>query len=335
MAVGAGLAALALAVAGGGYYFFHVHGDSPDFAIKTINQAIEKHDLQEFHRAVNVDSVIDSGYDGFVEGLTALDRVTTPEALDAIKNFTQMLRGPMTASLKAAIDSYVATGELNAAQNVGMVEMLERVGLNGVEMRRVEDIQLNDANRNEAFADAVIFQPEIGEELTLQFLLARGENNQWQVVRVLNFQDYVARIIQVRRAQLDEYLSKAGEINVRHDSVIRDAEKRYGIILSAGSLGNDKTRAELKKIIDDIFLKDWEDRKQELFGLHVPKDAETLNNLYLRICDTWIDAAKDYSKWMDDKSATTIKSAEGKIHQAQTLSTEAAAIAKRMTTVQP
>lgn len=63
----------------------------------------------------------------------------------------------------------------------------------------------------------------------------------------------------------------------------------------------------------------------------VPKDAVTLHNLYMKICDTSIAAATDYAKWMDDKNAATIKSAEDKIHQVQTLMGEAAALAKRMT----
>ena len=65
--------------------------------------------------------------------------------------------------------------------------------------------------------------------------------------------------------------------------------------------------------------------------MKVPKDAETLQNLYMRICDLSIAAAKDYAKWMDDNNAATIKSAEEKIHQVQTLMAEAASLAKRMT----
>ena len=329
--IGAGLAVLALLVAGGGYYYFHVHTDTPNFTIKEVREAINRHNLKDFHHAVNVDSLLDSGYDGFVEGMTSPDRVTTLEAQEVIRDFTKMLRGPMIASLKAAIDSYVATGEINPTQNAGVLEMLERVGLNGVEVRTVNNFQLNDANRNEAFADVIIFQPELGSEFPLQIALARGTDNQWQVVRVLNFKDYVAQILQVRRAQLDDYLTKSGEINARHESVIRDFGQLYADTLAKGSLGQDNTRNQLKNLINDVFLKDWEARKQELFGLHVPKEAETLHNLYLRICDTWIDAAHDYAKWMDDKNVDTIKSAEDKIHQAQTLTTDAANLAKNMT----
>ena len=326
----AGLVA-ALVLSGGGYYYFHVHNNTPEYAIKQISRAIDKHDVKEFHRAVDVDGVLNSGYDGFIEGLTSSDNMTTPETREAIKNFTQMLRAPMIASLKTAIDSYVETGNLSDEKNIGIVEMLERTGLNQIEIRGVKNVQVKDADRDEAFADVIISQPELGGEFPLQIVLRRDEDNRWQVKRVENFRDYVAKIAQARRAQLEEYLSKAGEINERHAAIIRDAEQKYGMILSTGGLGNNSTREELKNLIEDVYQKDWELRKQELFGLHVPKDAETLHNLYMRICDLWIAAAKDYAKWMDDKNASTIKSAEEKIHQAQTLITEAGAIARRMT----
>ena len=138
---------------------------------------------------------------------------------------------------------------------------------------------------------------------------------------------------QARRIQLDEYLAQAAEINTRHETKIREAEEKYGMILALGSLAQDKTRADLKALLDDGFKKDWELRKQELFSLHVPKDAEPLHNLYMRICDLWIDAAQDYSSWMDDNNSMTIKAAEEKIHQVQDLTSEASALAKRMTSL--
>ena len=331
MKVGAGIAALAIVVTGGGYYYFHMKGDAPDAAIKAVSSSVEKHDVKAFHKAVDVDSLLDSGYAGFVDGLTAFDKSMTPDAREAIKTFTEMLRAPVMLSLKSAIDSYVATGDPNLKENVGVAEILQRTGLNDIEVRKVQNIQLNDANRDEAIADVIIFQPELGKEFPIQITLAKNDDNQWKIVRIQNFQEYVAAVAEARRILLDEYLAKAGEINSRHEAAIREAEQKYGSILSLGNLGQDKTRAELKTLMNDVIKKDWEVRKRELFSLTVPKDAETLQNLYMQICDLSIAAAQDYAKWLDDKNVATIKAAEDKIHQVQTLMTEAANLAKSMT----
>ena len=331
MKVGAGIAALAVIVTGGGWYYFHGKTDAPDTAITAVTRSIEKHDVKGFHKAVNVDSLLDSGYAGFVDGLISFDNSITPDAKDAIRTFTEMLRAPLMLSMKSAIDSYVSTGDPNLKENVGVSEIIQRTGLNDVEVRNVKNIQLNDANRDEAFADVVIFQPELGREFAIQIILALNEDDKWQIVRIQNFQEYVAQIAEARRAQLDEYLAKSGEINIRHEATIREAEQKYSSILSLGSLTQDKTRAELKTLMNDVIKADWEGRKEELFSLRVPKNAETLHNLYMQICDLSIAAAQDYAKWMDDKNSATIKSAEEKLHQVQTLMTEASALAKRMT----
>lgn len=324
-----GLVAAAI-LAGGSWYWFHTRTDTPEYAINSVTKAIEEHDVNEFHRYVNLDSVLDSGYNGFIDGITNFDTAMTPETKEAILNFTQILRAPLLISLKASIDSYVETGDLNTKENVGVADLIQRMGLNEIEVRGVKNIQQNDTNENEAFADVIVFQPELEREFPIELILARQPDKSWQIIRVQNLEDFVVQVTQTRRAQIGEYLAKVAEINMRHELVIRETEQKFGAILSQGTLGQDKTRAELKSVMLDVFKKDWEARKQELFSLHVPKDAETLHNLYMRICDLFIDYADDYAKWLDDKNAMTIKSAETKIHQAQTLMTEAAALAKRM-----
>ena len=328
---GAGLAALAVVVAGGGYYYFHVDTDTPAFAIKSIREAVDNHDTKTFYRAVNVDGVLDSSYDGIVDGLTSSYTSSTPDVEENVKDFMEIMRAPLMLTLKGAIDSYVAKGDLEAEKNVGVVELLERTGLNDAEIRDVKNIEINDANKNEAFTDVIIYQPDLEREFAIQLILSRGAEGQWQVSRVQNFKEYVEQIKEARRAQLENYLAKAGEINSRHDTIINEAEQKYGLILAAGNLSKKETRNELKTLINDVFKKDWEERKQELFSLQMPKDAEPLHNLYMKICDLAIAASNDYAKWLDDNNPATIKAAEEKIHQVQTLVTDAADLAKRMT----
>ena len=103
--------------------------------------------------------------------------------------------------------------------------------------------------------------------------------------------DFTEVVAGIRRAALDKYLEQTSEINLRHDQTIREAEQKYGSILSFGSLDRDQTRFDLKVLLTDVVKKDWEVRKQELFSVDVPKSAETLQNLRMRICDLSIGSA--------------------------------------------
>ena len=321
---------VAILVAGGGYYHFHTSTHSPEYALKTVEKTVSEHDKTNFYKVVDVDNLLNDSYDGLFEGLMESDDSITDETRDAVKNFTQMLKAPLILSLKNAIDSYVETGNFQNADNSGANELLERTGIDKIEFRSVDNVTVNPENENEAFADVKIFHPELGQEFIVQVVMKKN-NDQWQVVLVQNLQDFISQIHKMRRAKIDEYLTKSSEINFRHDNAVREAEQKYGSILSIGSLGQSNTRSELKTLMLDVLKKDWETRKQELFSLSVPKGAETLHNLRLKICDLEIGYAEDYAKWMEDKKASTIKAAEEKHHQAQTLMVEAAAIARRMT----
>ena len=330
IAVGAGILALIIACASGVYYYFNVRTQTPEYTMKLAEKAFTDHDKKDFYRAVNIESLIDSSYESFVEAFTGSDTTMSPEAKDAVKNFTQMLKAPLMMSLKAAVDSYIENGDFNGEENVGVSELLGKTGIDKMEFRGIDEVVINDADKNEALANVRIFQPELKQEFVLRFLLHRNDSGQWQIVSVQNFQDFITRLNEERRTQLDEYLEKISDINSRHDRTIREAEQKYGSILSLGSLGQSDTRADLKVLMLDVVKKDWEVRKQEIFSLNVPTGAETLQSIEMKICDLSIEYADDYGKWMEDKKAATIKSAEEKRHQAEILKTEAAALAGRM-----
>lgn len=316
--------------ASAGIYFLKADEKSPAFAIKSVEESITNHDRENFYKFVNVDGLLNSSYDEVLEGLADSDKSISIGARDAVKNFTQILKTPLLNSLKAAIDDYVATGKLNNSENLGVKEILAKTGINKIEYRGVKNISIDGENPSVAVADIKIFQPELDNEFVLKFVLNQKDNGNWQIVGVQNFRDFVTQIGEVRRVQLEKYLSQSDEIISVHDEIINDAEQKYNSILARGSLGQESIRADLRKLMLDVVKKDWETRKQELSNLNVPQDAETLHNIRMKICDLKIAYAAEYADWMTDKKAATIKSAEEKRRQAQTLMAEAKALEKRM-----
>lgn len=328
--VGIGLGVIVLLTAGGGYFLLKPDSKAPEFVMQNVEKSVATHDKKEFYKLVDIDSVLDKSYDEIVEGLTDSDKSMSIEAREAVKNFTQMLKSPLMISLKSAIDNYVETGEFQEPENLGIKELMSRTGIDKIEFRGIENVEINSANDKEAVADAKIFQPELGREFILKTVLNKNDSGEWRIVELQNFKDFVIQIGEVRRTELNNYLDKTAEINSTHDKTIRDAEQKYSSILALGSLGQESTRSDLKNLMLDVIKKDWEVRKQEFFNLQVPKEAETLHNLRLKICDLEISYAEEYAQWMSDKKAATIKSAEEKRHQAQTLMTEANVLARRM-----
>ena len=340
--IAASIAVLVLIVFCIVYFNFKTSANSPDYAVKLIQESITQHDKNKFDSVVDVDALLDSSYDSFIEGMIDFDKSMPNEVRDSISNFAQLMKVPMTSSMKAAIENYVMTGnfdEQNAEKNVktdsnqnliAASEILDRSGLSKLEFRQVDNIKIDDEDDNKAIAEIRAYQQETARDFVFEVELARNENNEWRVVGIKNFRNFINMINQNRREQLDKYFDETASIISRHDKTIREAEQKYGSILSIGSLGQNNTREDLKVLMTDVVKKDWEVRKQELFNVSVPKGAEALQNLRIKICDLSIESADLYAKWMDDKKAVTIKDAEDKRKQAQTLLEEEKILINRM-----
>ena len=328
MGVVAGAAILIFA--GGGYFFLTSDKDKPAYALQTVEKAVENHNKADFYKVVDLESILDASYSSIVEGVTDADKSMTADARVAIKNFTEMLREPLLLSLKAAVDSYIEDGEFNKSENASVTTLLERTGFDRIKYRGVDSVEINPRNSGEATARVRIYQPEIDREFIFNVILRRNAKDDWQIVGLQNFQDFIDGLNKVRRVQLDKYLEDSAAVNSKHDEIISDAEEKYSEILEEGTLGKDKTRADLKALMLDVIKKDWAERRQELSNLSVPHGAKTLHNLRIKICDLQIGYAEDYAQWMDDKKADTAKSAEDKKKLAQTLQAEDNALTRRM-----
>ena len=234
--IGAGIGAAVIILAGGGYFLSSsANKTTPEYALTQVEKSVRGHDKAEFYKLVDVDGVLNSGYDEIVEGLTDADKTMSIEAREAVKNFTQMLKSPFIISLKSAIDSYVEKGEFSDADDVQ--ELLSKTGIDKIEFRGFENISLNPDDENKATADVKIFQPELGHEFLLKTNLRKDDAGQWKITDLKNFREFVTQIGLVRREQVQAYLKKSEEIISLHDQTIREAEQKYSSILAVGNIG--------------------------------------------------------------------------------------------------
>ena len=317
--------------------------NTPEGTIKLIEEAVATHDKEKFDKYVDVDNLLNTSYDSFVDGMISADTTMSEEVKSSVMNFTQILKVPMIASMKAGIDNYINTGsftdnsKINSEEKsadehqIALSEVLERAGIDKLEYRQVDKAIIDKDDENKAIVEVIAFQKETAKDFIFEVEMQRDDKGDWRVKGIKNFRNFINMMNQTRREQLDKYLEDTASIINRHDKTIREAEQKYGSILSSGSLGKDDTRVDLKTLMTDVVKKDWEVRKQELFNVSVPKGAEALQNLRIKICDLSIESAELYSKWMEDKKASTIKDADDKHKQVQNLLEEEKFLVNRMT----
>ena len=307
--------------------------DSPEATLKQVNAAIDGHDRQTFDRIVDIDKVLNFAYDDFVIGTLDSDKSATDQTRKMIGNFTDAIKIPLLNSVKESINNYVATGawsdnSADKSQTTEGSDLLARTGLDQVKFRDIADVAVSEDGKT-AVAHVEVSQADLDGKFTFNVDLERDSENHWRVVRIDNFKDFTILVYDARHIQIERYLKELDAITISHDKTALDYDLQYGKTLSEGSLGNDSTREQLRILMEKLKV-DWENRKQEIFALTTPEEAETLQHLWIKVCDHQISYATGYALWMTDKKAETIHDADANLKQAKTLEQEAKGLMHRM-----
>ena len=324
-----------------GAYIFNIREKTPEYSMQMIEESINNHDKSKFENYVDMDQLLNNTYDSFVDGMMDSDKVLPPDIKDSITNFAQLLKMPMITSMKQFIMNYIETGDLDNQYSDNDVnqsdesfnavkEIFDRAGLNKIEFRQIGNIKIDDNNQDQAIAEVAVYQKDAEREFIFEAVLEKDSSKQWRIVDIKNFRDFIAMVNLSRHTQIDKYLDETEAIITRHDKTIRDAEQKYGSIVAIASTLDESKRADLKTLMTDVIKKDWEVRKQELFNVSVPKGAEPLQHVRIKICDLSIDCAEIYANWLGDKKAATLKEAEDINKQIQTLMEEEKILLNRL-----
>lgn len=309
----------------------HSYEQTPEYTLKEIRTSLDNHDMKTFEKYVDVNNVIESSYPVLMEGLMESEAVVSKDGKTAMGDIFRMMKDSIIETFKSNIDHYVSTGSWihKEARESAASELLTRSGLNQLELRNIEGITAT-GEKDTVIANILVYQHELGSEFAFEALLVKNEAGLWRVTEIRNLKDFIVAISQARKIQMDKYMQTAGDIIEKHNRIVSEAEKKYGDILSEGSLGNQNTRDSIKRLMTDVVQKDWEERKQELFKVEVPESAQSLHHLRLRICDLHIEYAKAYALWMTDKKAASMREANAKLKEANTMEQEERMLSRRI-----
>lgn len=334
IAVGVILAVLAAA---GGWWYMNIYTKTPEYALKMVQEAVVSHDKERFYQYVDIDHLLDSASNDMMDGLIQMMVPVTGDTREAVSGLTKMFKEPVVMSLKSALDNYVLYGTWDSSREskesissiVDADMIVHRIGLPSIQFQKLTSIAV-DADKGTAIAKIEVLQEEANEEFVLDVELIERENGSWQIYEITNFKAFIEKLHNLRQGQIKRYLDESADLMQRHDEVIAQADKEISDILTKGSLGSNASRGEVKAVLEAKIIPDWQARKAELEAMQVPESAGSLHRLHLKICEARIEAAADYARWMDDKKAATIRSADNSLKMAKTLEKEAEFLTKQV-----
>ncbi len=333
------LAGLAIAVVGIGglIWYFSYYTKTPEYALKMIQESVEKHDMNKFHKYVNTDSLLSDACDALMEGLIDSEQPMPEEAKVALSGFIKMFKTPLINGFKGTINHYIETGSWGEDSSKSVDQgipidsdmILNKSGIKDSRFDGIEYVAV-DKEAKTAVAGVRIFQKEADESFVWEVLLKQNDSGTWQITSIKNFRDFIVFVTKARKEHVREYLMQTQVLMDAHDKNVRLSEKKMKDIMDAGSIGSQTVRDALKTLILQEMLPEWQSRQEELQAIDVPEAANTLQHLRLKICSLRIKYCQKYAEWLDNKNAKTLKEANESLKEAKTLEHEATLMVNRI-----
>ena len=315
-------------IGGGALWYYGYYTRTPEYAVRMIEEATISHDVVKFERYVDVRKISEMAGDEFLEGVMDSDRALTEEARSAVSNFASIFKASVSKNYEDAIREYVRTGEWGGLSPDAQL-LLDKAGLYQAEPRGVEGLEKN-AEDGKATLGLRLYQKEASNEFVLKVRLVKGQDGVWHAEEVANFRDFITFVMKARKEQFRSYLKTTEDILRAHEEKISAADKKLVDILHSGSMGDMNVRRQMRAVMAEEILPDWQLRRSELEQIDPPTAAQTLHRLRLRICDMRISYAIRYAEWLETKKAADIQEANEILKEARTLEQEAETMTHRM-----
>lgn len=327
-AIVAVLASAVVLAGGGAIWYYGYYTKTPEYAVRMMEDASASHDVAKFERYVDVRKIAERAGDEFLEGVMDSDRAMTEEARSAVSNFASIFKASVSKSFEDAAREYVRTGEWGGLSPDAQL-ILEKAGLYQSEPCGVEGLEKN-AEDGKAMLGLRLYQKEAENDFVLKIRLAKGQDGAWRAEEAANFRDFIAFVMKARKEQFRSYLKTTEDILRVHEEKISAADKKLVDILHSGSMGDMNVRRQMRTVMAEEILPDWQLRRSELEKIEPPTAAQTLHRLRLRICDMRISYAIRYAEWLETKKAGDIQEANEILKEARTLEQEAETMTHRM-----
>lgn len=307
------------------YWYFGYHIKTPEYALKMINESIDKHDVNTFDKYVDRKKLLDGLSDVIIANIMQSDQRSTEDAAFALQEYSKIFKTAFTKNLDVALTSYLQNGKWadngqasTDDETTNYMSLLENAGLNEISFVDYKVVSV-DKTAQTATVDVDVMQKEIDKPFTFEVLLAQQDDGHWMVEKINNFSDFLTMVNGERKKYLLSYVQKTDALMTEHKKTFNNIDGQLQQIITSSNIGSDSVRNDLKKIINENMLPHWHMLKEALTAINPPKSVETLQTLRLQICDAYIAYYENYAKWLDDKEIKSLREANENLKKAKTL----------------
>lgn len=271
---------------------------------------------------VQINSVVQGMANDIVKNMLAQNQQAVDDNEVNMQSYTEMFRDAFSKGLNLAIVSYVKTGkwDTSGANNMASYNaLLMDIGLNDLSLLPKYKIVQKDRELGVAVVEVEAKQTELEKPFIFKVRLQQTANKRWRLVKVENFSQFFMLLQKRRQQDMLNYINKTENIMAVHRQNFINLDSRIREIINFGDLGNRVVRKQLSDIITNKMLPSWVGFRKELTAVQVPTSANTIQNLRLQICDSYITYYENYAKWLNDNNIQELRLANDSMKKARAL----------------
>lgn len=327
---------LAILVVSGFFAYFRFYVKTPSYAIKSTISAIHNHDIKEFSKYVDINSLSNSMAEPILNSVIESQGAVSSETKDMLN---KMFLSPVVTSIKDGINQYVSYGnwdvKTEASDSAGAIidpkNILDEIGLSDVVLVNMESVEEDGEDENIAYGKLIVKQESINKEFPLNLKLTKDTDGYWKIVAITNFKEFMAFVKENQKEQLRNYLTSTEALYNEYDGNTKANEEKLAGVLAAGTLGSDTTRGQIADLINQNVIPELKAFREKLAQVKTPSTAETLQNLRLQILDNKIAYYESYSNWLTTKNIENLRKATDHLNAYETMEEDSKNLLNRIT----
>lgn len=262
------------------------YGDSPEYALEQLNQAIKQHDAKSIQKYCNLESITSQAYDDLTRDMFAQDDNLSNDTKVMFEQFYIKIKPQVVAETANLILAYADKGSWQQPSDTSLLKgrqlgmdyeyLIERSRLRNTSIVKLEKL---DRNKNSALARVQVRDDYTNTTFTLHLLMNKNEDN-WQIVRIVNYRDFLDFIMPIQTSGLTIYNRNTEDIIDKYNDIF-DTQQTHFNLLSATSDGklSKEERSELADYIKSDIIPAIEKRQEELDAVPVRDGAQYLQSM--------------------------------------------------------
>lgn len=259
------------------------YGDSPEYALEQLEQAVKQHDAKTLQKYCNLESISNQAYDDLTRDMFAQDDNLSNDTKVMFEQFYIKIKPQVVAETAKLILAYADKGSWQQPSDASLLKgrqlgmdyeyLIERSRLRNTSIVKVEKLE---RSKNTATAKIQVKDDYTGTPFTLNLLMNKNEDH-WQVVRIVNYRDFLDFITPIQTSGLMAYNRSTENIIDKYNDIFDTQQTRFNQLSATddGRLSYEQ-RCKLVDYIKSDIVPAIEKRQQELDAVPVRDGAQYL-----------------------------------------------------------